>query len=395
MSSKADETATKQSISSRNIDGSDVSSGGVLPSSRDKNNMAPTGGSSLENGNNNTTTANAAITNPRLRKQQISAQQGLEEPIHENDYIFALTDAALYIFRKDCLPTGAVFRDAPVPVLFRCHPMHHLRELSIYFGLQRCMIQFSPAAAEVTGDVVDGCCTSTSTADNYSRYPDGDPRQNPSAVLNSTGNGNDNGDSSSSSSSTVNASTSIVDPRFAYAYVIVTRDKSQMHPIIEHFSNAYTLARQMFSSQHNVILAANLLIRSKDLDILHQIRHHLAGSKVICEIMHYQMLYQVWRKRSDVKVPRSIVLTPTHALLFYEELYTPEVQITLLDKAAYKNIVDVRIETASPDHITLVLRASPLITKTRKWRLFLSNQQALSRLYEAIKSCCADAKNLI
>lgn len=79
-----------------------------------------------ENGKN-TKAQSVVITDPRIRKHSVSAQQGLEEPVEESSFIFALTDASLYIFRKQCFPADSLFRHAPVPVLYRCHPMHQLQ----------------------------------------------------------------------------------------------------------------------------------------------------------------------------------------------------------------------------------------------------------------------------
>lgn len=230
------------------------------------------------------------------------------------------------------------------------------------------MIRFSRSSAELAGE-----SSFDTNADLYTRYPDGAPRSNSNA----------------------DSSVEQLDLRYSYSYVIITRDKSQMHPIIEHFSNAASLARQMFSGSSGLALSTNLPIASKDVELISQLRLQTINTKVVCEIMHYQIVHQTWRMRPGILVPRTVILTPSHALLFYEELHAHNVQLILLDKAAYGNVVEVKIEKSSPGHITFVLRASPLITKTRKWRLYLNNQQALSRLYDAIKSCCADAKNPI
>jgi hypothetical protein len=57
----------------------------------------------------------------------ISAQLSDEVPIPEDDLIVAITDTCVYLVLVKSLSPTATFDDAPVPVLFRAHPLEDLR----------------------------------------------------------------------------------------------------------------------------------------------------------------------------------------------------------------------------------------------------------------------------
>jgi hypothetical protein len=75
-------------------------------------------------------------------------------------------------------------------------------------------------------------------------------------------------------------------------------------------------------------LFKNVRITNRDSELLNK----------VSDISQYQMAFQVWRKHPGLSVPRTVIFTPTTFLLCDEDLTTSNVQLTVLDSAAVKDV---------------------------------------------------------
>ena len=60
----------------------------------------------------------------------------------EVSVIIVLTDLTLYFVLHDSILPSHTFAQAPVPILLCSHPLHTLSQCVIFFGFQRCVLQF-------------------------------------------------------------------------------------------------------------------------------------------------------------------------------------------------------------------------------------------------------------
>jgi hypothetical protein len=95
----------------------------------------------------------------------------------------------------------------------------------------------------------------------------------------------------------------------------LTRDKSHTYPIITRIPQLANSARCLEDRR-----LGNVKIENKDSQLLDTIMLFTQPLEVDPDIVYYQMLYQVWRKRPGYIQTRTIIFTPSLLLLCSEDL---------------------------------------------------------------------------
>ena len=109
-----------------------------------------------------------------------------------------------------------------------------------------------------------------------------------------------------------------------------------------------------------------------------------SGSGGDSNIAYYQLLHQIWRKQPGVQQQRSLVLTPSVAILGEESLKAIDISFTSHATAPLSLILVVRQEKNNPLAVTFVFRAQGLgmFQGRKKWRLLCGTQAVAVRLLE-------------
>ena len=99
------------------------------------------------------------------------------------------------------------------------------------------------------------------------------------------------------------------------------------------------------------------------------------------DINYYQMCYQIWRKKSNYGVARSIIFTPTSLLLIDEDLFSVGVTLQLIDMASREDVLNI-IAEEEPTCVTIVFKGMV----QRKWRLKTTSLNITSKLLNELRS---------
>lgn len=261
--------------------------------------------------------------------------------------IIALTNTMIYVLRYDEL-VGKRFLDAPIPVLVNSHDIVDLMYCSIFFGFQRCLLSFignrsSTISIEPTYAFID-----------FHNIDE-------------------------------------ISSEFLTSYMIVTRDKARTYPIITKIPQISNAARGLLAGEKPY---RNVRINNRDDELTNQVIEKIKQlGSYDPDVVHYQMLYQTWRKHPGVLLPRTIILTPSLFLLIEEDLYCKDVRINLIDNAPAKDVHKVILED-DPSMITIIFKpSSKMFSMKRKWRLVAAYPTAVTRLYDECKRLCATHGN--
>lgn len=168
--------------------------------------------------------------------------------------------------------------------------------------------------------------------------------------------------------------------------MILTRDKARTHPIV---TTVPPLANTIRLAKHPPL--NKVKIQNTDGELLDSVVHivrDLDGE--LTDVVHYQMLYQYWKKKADVSVPRTIIITPTFFLLCEENLASIDVQLKLIDHVAIKDVRTIRSEDDPLELTILIKPSSRLKLKDRRWRLRSDTRAAMSRVRDECRKACAD-----
>jgi hypothetical protein len=76
------------------------------------------------------------------KEQQQQERQELMK--QELEMILVVTNIAVYLMPTACIKPTDTFADAPVPQLYRAHPIHQLQQITIFFAHQRFIMHFKP-----------------------------------------------------------------------------------------------------------------------------------------------------------------------------------------------------------------------------------------------------------
>jgi len=182
----------------------------------------------------------------------------------------------------------------------------------------------------------------------------------------------------------------------AHRYMVLPRDKARTYAIIARVPKAANIQRSEFLP----IPLRNVAIDNNDFQLVQRVMERVCsrGGGLQGEdhdIVYYQMLFQVSRrsKPSDLKAPRTIIMTKSLLLLCRERLTSSDIAIDVVDQAALSDVQKIIVgdKDSSPLHVTLVLRPTSVFAASRKWRLYADSSIACRRLQEECRRCCAAA----
>lgn len=198
------------------------------------------------------------------------------------------------------------------------------------------------------------------------------------------------------------------------SYVILPREKSRTYAIVTKFpqvANSLRFSGDAASQLPKVVIWNN---DSKLLDAVIAYVHTLGeegdssfgGANT--DIVQYQMCFLLpsqplpaaysMMTMGNVECyhaggePRSLILTPSFLLLCEETLDCGVVDLKVIDYATYNNISLVTDE--NPFIITICVKKErtfgSLLSKTKKWRLSCLYQSSLNRLVEELRRLCLE-----
>lgn len=229
----------------------------------------------------------------------------------------------------------------------------------IFFGFQRCILGFV-SEAQYRDLIYDALAAQAETTASNSTTSGGTPR----------------------------SEATLPGERVHHQYMILTREKTRTYPLITRINKAANLQRSSFVP----IPLPNVHIDNKDFQLVEQVLHCTMSLGGDHDILHYQMAYQVWRKRPGVKVPRTIILTQSLLMLCSEELNRPDIHLDVIDTAALSEVQKIYMDD-NPLYVTFVLKSSALFGKTRKWRMCTDSRATSTRLQEECRRACVEKGN--
>jgi hypothetical protein len=169
------------------------------------------------------------------------------------------------------------------------------------------------------------------------------------------------------------------------AFMIVTRDKSHTYPISTRIPQVANLQRNSLKP----VSLPNVKIENKDGQLLEAIMK-LTGDS---DISFYQLLYQTWRLKPGLKIPRSIIITKSSILLCLEDLTSIDVKLTMLDKYQLKDIAKIIHEDNNTLHIVIIFKRMNYLSSKKKWRLYTDSRNISTRVMEELKRACNEVGN--
>lgn len=257
-----------------------------------------------------------------------------EYRVDEREVAILMTDQGFYLlFIKD-IPTTKVFADAPLLTISYAYPLYKLSVCTIYFGFQRCALQF---------------------------YHDPFDKNN-------------------------TAITSMSHPNVLGAFIIITRDKSRTYPII-------TKIPQLANVQRQAKGLTNVRIENKDSELLEQALKYISRYTTNSDIVYYQMVYRYWQKKPGLRTPRSIILTQSMILLASEQLTSIKVELIILESYLLKDIYKIFYEDNNPLQLVIQFKKSNVLLSKKKWRIYIESHNAAIKLMEECRRACLDVGN--
>jgi hypothetical protein len=165
--------------------------------------------------------------------------------------ILVLTDVTLYIVLLSSIASNAIFRDAPIPVLLRSHELYTLRKCVIFFGIQRCILQFDQSEMSSLIPLASSPVSETNGIETFlSASPiasspvattlslfSSSPKRESNMTANASANSSNNYGNLAQLVSIQSQSQKVV------SYMILTRDKSRNSPIITRIPQVSNAAR--------------------------------------------------------------------------------------------------------------------------------------------------------
>jgi hypothetical protein len=325
-----------------------------------------------------------------------NAAQSNEMPIPELSVVLVLTDVSLYVVYADSVPADSMFIDAPLPYVYRVHPLHHLRLMTTFFGYQRVVFEFRALPLGARYDERPGNLSAL-----YAPYTNGGrDTYMPSSVR---------------SGGTVRAH---------YRYSILSRDQARTKDIItlipsetdltrmiedarelgrqnarstDRKMQVHTCDEQLFTALHESLYTTKEIEKHKDVDK---------------DVLWYQMLHQTWRKRPGVFIARSVIMTSHYVILCDEDPRSVDVQLLILDKVKYKDITKIEEGSDAVTNqqmtvlkknarfdedlaITFHLKGPHVYSAPRKWRLICETKKTMNALVEQVRDMCIAVGNVL
>eukprot|EP01039_Chlorochromonas_danica_P008175 gene8177-9018_t len=279
------------------------------------------------------TTSTTVSSNKGRGRKNIPADEGYaeddEDPVKELLVTVILTDVGLYILdHNEILSRKVHFDEAPVFSVMKAHPLYTLCGLTIFFGFQRFSLTFF---------------------------------ENPGAQ---------------------NVGKKAV-------YLMLTRDKARTYPMITKIPQVANLQR----ASHSLLKLTNVKIENNDAQLLEQTLkyiHSLGTARD--DIMHYQMVYQVFKERPTVRLPRTVIITQSSIMLCRENLQSNRVELAVIDSYQLKDIHQIFAEENAL-FVTVLFRRTNMLARKRKWRFCTEARNLTTKLIEECKSACLEIGN--
>lgn len=343
--------------------------------------------------------------------------------------ILALTSSNLFIIRptfRTPVPDGShpgpstsmnshtIFNQAPLFELYRVHSLETLTQCVVYFGFQRCCLQFTAFADASMSDhsaLHGGGILSVQTSE-YMLLPRCKARCQPLITripqaanlcrnLSATPAGN--AAAAPSNSSTIST-------------LLDSCDNNSSHPSAAHLYHSFDDHGRLSERLSDASVAGlglggadnwgtstmlprslygcKVKITNKDSQLLDAVQgacegltfSHSSKGGLDSHVCLYQLLHQIWRKRPNAKEQRSLIITPSLALLVEESLDSIDISLTVHGAEPISLILKVRQET-NPLQITFIFRATGLgVFKGRKkWRLQCGSAAMAMRVIDECK----------
>lgn len=249
---------------------------------------------------------------------------------------------------------------------------------TIFFGFQRCVLTFTePPLAPPPVSNPNTPTRNTQLAPHFPLSPPQSPKGGASASQ-----------KQSTAVTAVTSSANAAPGALIAKYMIITREKSRTYPII-------TRIPQVANQQRNHHLPnplTNVKIENKDSQLIEQVMHNIRAQGDM-DIVFYQMLFQTKSKQPGMLFPRSIVLTQSLIILCVEDLYSVDIQLTVLEYWKLKDIHKVQAEDNNMMQVTIHFKRTNVIGNRKKWRLCTDSRNASTKLMEECRRACIEQGN--
>lgn len=341
----------------------------------------------------------------------------------EKPMAIILSDQALYFIAMDEIASSYTFADAPVFTVQAHYPLYQLSVCTIYFGFQRCTLTFSHPApvtksttttAAAVAATSSTLTTTTTTANTSTSLGGGSHNAMQSPVVTaltsalssspvtsstiplSTPNSPSRshlttGAAASTSTATSNTSTASTMGTLIAKYMIITREKSRAYPLITRIPQVANQIR----NNHQPNPLTNVKIENKDSQLIEQVTRYIQAQGDH-DIVFYQMCFQTRSKAPTVLLPRSIILTQSLILLCYEDLWSTEVHLNVLECWKLKDIHKIAVDDNNPMQLVLTFaKRTNVIGNRKKWRITTDSRNASTKLLEELRRACNDLGNLL
>ena len=182
-----------------------------------------------------------------------------------------------------------------------------------------------------------------------------------------------------------------------FTYVILTGDKMKTISIIKDLQEVATDAKRSAGFEE-------LVIENDDPQVLDALGQ-VVTPDVIGVVFHYQILEQRWKHGDRPNVRRVVLVTDTNIYLLDEDYLgdgakkdtikvTPEQlglpRYRLVDSAALAQVGQLHTGT-DPTNITVVIRPTSRLSRTRNWRLVCRDREGKERLVEDIRKAISSS----
>jgi hypothetical protein len=251
------------------------------------------------------------------------------------------------------ISTAAKFIDAAWPHAYCRHPLKFLRKISFDgYGFQRLTLHFRLPALH--GEVLI--------------QPDDGPMSN-----------------------------------FDYSYVIFTRKQRRTIELMQ----CIQLAAKESTPMESVDLLSepsSIVIENDDDLMLKAVSRALSRPNFCDDILHYQILYQLWPDKPNRKARRSLILTNDEVFLFHETymgdfsacapetdgcMMYGEISLRTIASSKIHDIDNISISRESPRQVTISIQSQSRLRKSTNWSLQCYDHENAERLIEDVrKACC-------
>ncbi len=171
-------------------------------------------------------------------------------------------------------------------------------------------------------------------------------------------------------------------------YQVITRDKARTYPMITRIRQVANVQR----ASHALLTLSNVKIENKDSELLEQVMQHVSSLGTSHDdIVHYQLVYQLLKGKGD-KVPRTVIITQSSIILCYENLFSTNVELTIIDSHHLKDIQEIYAEENAL-YTTVVFKRTNMLARRQKWCFCTDARNPSSRLLEECRRACIEIGN--